>query len=363
MGHALILVQCSEIDPWRYRAMVLTATRREIIMQNREILFASRPSGLPTTENFQFVETDVPVLRDGEVLLRTLFISVDPYLRGRMRAGKSYIAPFELGQVIVSAVVGEVIDSNFDGLKSGDIVSGYLGWRLFNVVNGASLLRTVPGMPPSTALGVLGVPGLTAYFGFLDIGKPKVGETVVVSGAAGAVGMTVCQIARIKGCRVVGIAGSDEKNRYLRDELGVDATINYKTEANVFGALQAACPKGVDVYFENVGGPISDAVIPLINDRARIVVCGLISIYNDDKPEMGLKPQPFLLVHSALMQGFIVTQYTPRFAEGVAQLAEWFTSGKLKHAETIVDGFENTPKAFIGLFTGDNLGKQIVRVA
>jgi NADPH-dependent curcumin reductase CurA len=331
-------------------------------MPNREILFASRPSGLPTANNFNFVETEVPSIQDGEVLLRTMFISVDPYLRGRMRAGKSYIPPFEIGQVVESGVVGEVVESRFNGLKAGDLVSGQLGWRLFNVARGVSLLKTVPGVSPSTALGVLGMPGLTAYFGLLDIGKPKEGETIVVSGAAGAVGMTVCQIAKIKGCRVVGIAGSDEKSRYLREELGVDFTINYKTEASLFSALQSACPKGVDVYFENVGGSISDAVMPLINDRARVVVCGLISIYNDDKPEIGLKPQPFILVHSALMQGFIITQYAPRFAEGLAQLTEWFTAGKLKYAETIVDGFENTPKAFIGLFSGDNLGKQIVRV-
>jgi NADPH:quinone reductase len=331
-------------------------------MINREIRLASRPVGLPKEENFQFVETEVPSIQDGQVLLRTVFISVDPYLRGRMRARKSYVPPFEVGQVIESGVVGEVVESRFDGLKPGDMVSGQLGWRLFNVADGARLMRTVPGVSPSTALGVLGMPGLTAYFGFLDIGKPKEGETVVVSGAAGAVGMTVCQIAKIKGCRVVGIAGSDEKNKYLREEIGVDAAINYKSETNVFAALQTACPKGVDVYFENVGGPISDAVIPLINDRARIVVCGLISIYNDDKPEMGLKPQPFILVHSALMQGFIITQYAPRFAEGISQLMEWFTSGRLKNAETIMDGFENTPKAFIGLFSGDNLGKQIVRV-
>lgn len=331
-------------------------------MENREILLANRPSGLPTAENFQFVETEVPSLEEGEVLLRTMFISVDPYLRGRMRARKSYVPPFEVGQVIESGVVGEVVESRFDGLQPGDIVSGHLGWRLYNVVQGARLMRTVPGLSPSTALGVLGMPGLTAYFGFLDIGKPKEGETVVVSGAAGAVGMTVCQIAKINGCRVIGIAGSEEKNRYLRDEIGVDGTINYKTESNVFGALQTACPEGVDIYFENVGGPVSDAVMPLINDRARVVVCGLISIYNDEKPEVGLKPQPFILIHSAIMQGFIITQYAPRFGEGLAQLTDWFKSGKLKNAETIVDGFENTPKAFIGLFSGENLGKQIVRV-
>lgn len=331
-------------------------------MMNREIRFASRPVGIPAEQNFQFVETEVPSLQDGEVLLRSMFISVDPYLRGRMREGKSYIPPFQIGQVIESGVVGEVIESRYADLKPGDIVSGHLGWRLFNVAQGTQLMRTVPGAPVSTALGVLGITGLTAYVGFLDIGQPKEGETVVVSGAAGAVGMTVCQIAKIKGCRVVGIAGGEHKNKYLRDELGVDATINYKSEANIFGALQAACPKGVDIYFENVGGPISDAVMPLINDRARVVVCGLISIYNDDKPEMGLKPQPFLLIHSALMQGFIITQYASRFGEGVAQLAEWYTSGKLKNVETITDGFDNTPKAFIGLFSGDNLGKQLVRV-
>lgn len=331
-------------------------------MQNKEIRFASRPTGLPTAENFQFVDSETPSLGDDEVLLRSLYISVDPYLRGRMREGKSYVAPFEIGQVIESGGVGEVVESRSPSFKPGDLVSGYLGWRLYNVANAKQLMRTIPGVSPSTALGVLGIPGLTAYFGLLDIGKPQEGETVVVSGAAGAVGMTVCQIAKIKGCRVVGIAGSDQKNQYLRDELGVDATINYKTTTDMFGALKEACPKGIDVYFDNVGGSISDAVNPSINDRARLVICGQISIYNADKVDVGLRPQPFVLVHSALMQGFIITQYAPRFAEGVTQLAQWFTSGQLKHAETIVEGFENTPRAFIGLFSGENLGKQIVKV-
>jgi len=266
-----------------------------------------------------------------------------------------------VGQVIESGVVGEVVESRSPDFKVSDVVSGFSGWRLYNVVQAQQLMRTVPGVSPSTALGVLGVTGLTAYFGLLDIGKPKAGETVVVSGAAGAVGMTVCQIARFKGCRVVGIAGSDEKNSYLRDELGVDATINYKND-NVFEALKEACPNGVDIYFDNVGGSVSDAVWPLINDKARVVICGQISIYNLDKPDVGLRPQPFLLIHSALMEGFIITRYASRFAEGVGQLANWFISGQLKHAETIVEGFENTPQAFIGLFTGDNLGKQIVKV-
>jgi NADPH:quinone reductase len=209
---------------------------------------------------------------------------------------------------------------------------------------------------------VLGIPGLTAYFGLLDIGQPKQDETVVVSGAAGAVGMTVCQIAKIKGCRTVGIAGSDEKNQYLRNELGVDVAINYKNPA-MQQALKEACPHRIDVYFDNVGGEVSDAVLPLLNHGARIIICGQISLYNLDKPDVGPRPQPYLLVNSALMKGFIVTDYAPRFSEGVMQLAQWLAEGKLKYAESVVDGFENTPRAFIGLFSGENLGKQIVKVA
>jgi NADPH-dependent curcumin reductase CurA len=331
-------------------------------MENKEIRLASRPTGLPTPENFQFIDAEVPSLNDNEVLLRTLYISVDPYLRGRMREGKSYVPPFEVGQVIQSGGVGEVVESRAANFKPGDIVSGYFDWRLYNVANASQVMRTIPGFSPSTALGVLGMPGLTAYFGLLDIGQPKEGETVVVSGAAGAVGMTACQIAKIKGCRVVGIAGSDEKNQFLQAELGVDATVNYKTSEDIFAAMKEACPNGVDVYFDNVGGTVSDAVLPLLNDRARVVICGQISIYNLDKPDVGLRPQPFLLVHSALMQGFIITGYASRFAEGVSQLAEWFKQGQLKHAESVVEGFENTPSAFIGLFSGENLGKQIVKV-
>ncbi len=330
-------------------------------MQNREIRLASRPAGVPTLENFQLVDTAMPERANDEVLVRLRYISVDPYLRGRMREGKSYVAPFEVGQVIQSGAVGEVIESGSPNLKPGDLVSGMFGWRLYDVARADAVLKLIPGVSPTTALGVLGMPGLTAYFGLLDIGEPKAGETVVVSGAAGAVGMTVCQIARIKGCRVVGTAGSDEKNEYLRTELGVDATINYKT-ANILTALKEACPNGIDVYFDNVGGDVSDAVFPLLNDGARIVICGQISMYNAAKPDVGLRPQPFLLVSKALMKGFIISQYASRFAEGVRQLAEWFISGKLKHAETIAEGFENTPQAFIGLFSGDNLGKQIVKI-
>ena len=331
-------------------------------MQNKEIRFASRPAGMPSAENFQFVETDLPELGDAEVLLRTLYISVDPYLRGRMRPGRSYVAPFAVGDVISSGAVAEVVESRAPQFQKGDIVTGMMGWRLFNVAKAPELRKIDPQLAPvTTSLGVLGMPGLTAYFGLLDIGAPKEGETVVVSGAAGAVGTTVCQVAKLKGCRAVGIAGSDEKNRYLEQELGVDATINYKN-GGVAQALKDACPKGIDVYFDNVGGEVSDAVMPLLNHGARLIICGQISLYNLDKPDIGPRPQPYLLVNSALMQGFIISDYASRFPEGVMQLAAWLGAGKLKYAETIIEGFENTPDAFIGLFSGENLGKQIVKV-
>jgi len=297
------------------------------------------------------------------VSVRTLYISVDPYLRGRMREARSYVPPFAVGDVIVSGVVGEVVESRTPEFVPGDIVTGMLGWRLYNAAAVPELRKVDPRVASiTTALGVLGMPGLTAYFGLLDIGKPKEGETVVVSGAAGAVGMTVCQIAKIKGCRAVGIAGSDEKNQYLTAELGVDAAVNYKSP-ELGRALKEACPKGVDVYFDNVGGEVSDAIWPLLNHGARIVICGQISLYNLDKPDVGPRAQPYLLVNSAMMEGFIITKYAAGFAEGVMSLAQWLVTGKLKYAETVVEGFENTPQAFIGLFSGENLGKQLVKVA
>jgi NADPH-dependent curcumin reductase CurA len=333
-------------------------------MHNKEIRLASRPTAMPVPDNFKIVDADVPPLNDGEVLVRTLYISVDPYLRGRMREGRSYVPPFEVGQVIESGVVGEVVESRAPEFQPGDIVTGMLGWRLYNVAKAVGLRKIDPRVAPvTTALGVLGMPGLTAYFGLLDIGQPKTGETVVVSGAAGAVGMTVCQIAKIKGCRTVGIAGSDDKNQYLRDELGVEATINYKTASDMKQALAQACPNRIDVYFDNVGGEISDSVLPLLNLGARVVICGQISLYCLDKPDVGPRSQPYLLVNRALMKGFIVSDYAARFSEGVIQLVQWLTAGKLKYAESVVEGFENTPQAFIGLFTGENLGKQIVKVA
>jgi NADPH-dependent curcumin reductase CurA len=333
-------------------------------MTNKQILLVKRPEGMPTKENFQIIEGPVPEPKMGEVLVRTLYLSVDPYMRGRMSDRKSYVPPYPLNEVITGGVIGEVIQSKASDLDEGDIVIGNLGWKTVQAVDSSRLRkidRTVA--PITTSLGILGMPGLTAYFGLLDIGQPKQGETVVVSGAAGAVGMTVGQIAKIKGCRVVGIAGSDRKIQYLLDELGFDAAINYKTTRDIRKALADACPDGVDIYFDNVGGEISDAVMRLLNPHARIPICGQISLYNLEKADVGPRIQPLLLVNKALMKGFIVSDYAARFDEGITQLAQWFKQGKLKYKENIVEGFENTIDAFLGLFKGENLGKQLVKVA
>ena len=334
-----------------------------LLMKNKQILLISRPAGMPTADNFKISDAEVPQPGDGEALIRTLYLSVDPYMRGRMSDRKSYVPPFALNEVITGGFIGEVIESRAAGLQPGDIVTGMLGWQLYSLAKENEVRKIDPKLAPvTTALGVLGMPGLTAYFGLLDIGQPKQDETVLVSGAAGAVGTVVCQIAKIKGCRVVGIAGSDEKNQYLEHELWVDQTINYK-KGDLKQALKDACPSGVDVYFDNVGGEVSDAVMPLINKGARTIICGQISLYNLEQPDVGPRIQPYLLVKSALMKGFIVTDYTARFGEGVSQLAQWLQQGKLKAAENIIEGFENTPRAFLGLFAGENLGKQLVRVA
>lgn len=330
--------------------------------QNKQIHLVRRPQGTPTADNFEIVDAATPTPKDGEVLVRALYLSVDPYMRGRMSDRKSYTPPFKLNETMGGTNVGQVVESKFDGLKKGDIVMGHLLWQLYAVAPGKELLKIDPDRAPiSTALGILGMTGLTAYFGLLKIADPREGETVVVSGAAGAVGSVVGQIAKIKGCRVVGIAGTPEKNDYLRDELGFDATINYKTD-DVAASLKEACPDGVDVYFDNVGGEISDAVLRLINHGARISICGQIALYNLEKSDEGPRPQPLLLTNSARMEGFIVSDFSADFAEGREQLTQWLNEGKLKYAENIVEGFENTPNAFLGLFEGDNTGKQLVKI-
>ncbi len=331
---------------------------------NRQILLVKRPIGIPDESCFKLITSAISQPTHGQVLLRTRFLSVDPYMRGRMNDRRSYVPPFQLNEVLNGGIVGEIVESNSNNFAKGDFVVGNLGWQDYSIA-GEKEVRKINSeiAPVSTALGVLGMPGLTAYFGLLDIGKPKQGETVIVSGAAGAVGTIVGQIAKIHGCRVVGIAGSDKKTKYLIDELGFNIAINYKTVPHLRKALKEACPDGVDIYFDNVGGDISDAVISLINKYARIPLCGQISLYNEEQISMGPRLQPRLLTFSAIMQGFIVHNYENRFDEGIQQLAKWLTDKKLKYAENVVEGLENAPGAFIGLFAGENLGKQLVKVA
>jgi NADPH-dependent curcumin reductase CurA len=330
---------------------------------NRQILFVKRPVGMPDESCFKLITTSTPVLAAGQVLVRTRFISVDPYMRGRMNDRKSYVPPFQLNEVLNGGVVGDVVESKSDNFVKGDIVVGNLGWQDYSVAGEQEVRKIDPDLAPiSTALGVLGMPGLTAYFGFLEIGRPQPKETVVVSGAAGAVGTIVGQIAKIHDCRVVGIAGSDTKNKHLTDNLGFDAAINYRTSRDLKNALELACPDGVDIYFDNVGGEISDAVLSLINNNARIPLCGQISLYNKETIPMGPRFQPQLLTHSALMRGFLVRNYADQFENGTRQLAQWLKGGRLKSVENVIQGLENTPKAFIGLFAGENLGKQLVKV-
>ncbi len=330
----------------------------------QQIQLARRPKGMPVSEDFRFVDVPVPEIDNGKVLVKTLYMSVDPYMRGRMVDAKSYIEPFQLDEVISGGIVGEVVESKSEKFRQGDIVTGMLGWQEYSAAHDREVRKVDPNLAPvTTALGILGLTGLTAYFGMLDIGKPKEGETVVVSGAAGAVGSVAGQIARIKGARVVGIAGTDEKTGYLLTELGFDAAINYKTTEYLHEALRDACPDGVDVYFDNVGGVISDAVMDMLNKHARIPVCGAISSYNAIGENLGPRVQSKLIKSSALMKGFIVGDYSNQFLDGALQLADWLKSGKLKYEETVIDGFENIPQAFIGLFEGKNLGKQLVKVA
>lgn len=331
-------------------------------MKTQEIILASRPNGMPDKSNFEIRESQIPQVNEGEVLLKGFYYSVDPYMRGRMNEGESYVPPFKVGEPIKGGVVAEVLESRDPGFKPGDKIQARLPWRKKMVVKTDYLQKIDDSIAPeSYYLGILGMPGLTAYFGLLDIGKPTKGETVVVSGAAGAVGTVVGQIAKIKGCRVVGIAGSDEKIQMIKNEFGFDEGVNYKTTDDMKSAISKACPDGVDLYYDNVGGEISDAVLANINFQARITICGQIALYNATEIPVGPRLQPMLLTKSALMKGFIVGDYSERFPEGAKQLAEWVKDGKLKFEETIIQGFDNLPEAFIGLFHGENKGKMIVK--
>jgi len=323
---------------------------------NRQWVLKSRPDGMPTEADFDLVDSPIPSPEHGQVLIKSLWNSMDPYMRGRITSSP-------IGGVIESEAVGRVMESRLDGFRAGDIVRGRIGWQEYGLLDVTSAYAVNPDYGPiSTSIGVLGMPGLTAYFGLLDVCEPKPGDTVVVSSASGAVGAVVGQIAKIGGCRVVGIAGSDEKVSYCVDELGFDAGINYKKE-DVSKALGVTAPDGVDCYFDNVGGPITEAVLEHLAMYSRTVICGRISEYNEGTPSMGPRILRYLHSTRSRIQGFTVNQYPAQFEDGRAQLARWVKSGEIKYREDIVEGFENCPKAFIGQLGGANFGKLLIKVS
>lgn len=329
---------------------------------NRQWLLARRPSGRVQESDFAWSEVPVAAPGEGQVLVRTLWISFDPAMRGWMEDRRSYVPPVPLGSPMRAGGVGQVVESRHPRWKPGDMVQGMLGWQDYADLPGETLSRVPAGVPPTWVLGVLGITGLTAYFGLLDLGQPKPGETVVVSGAAGATGSVAGQIARIQGCRVVGIAGGPEKCRWLVDEARFDAAIDYKGEP-VADRLAELCPRGVDVFFDNVGGEILDAVLARIAQRARVVLCGGISRYDDATLAPGPRNYLQLVVQRARMEGFIVIDYAARFPEAVAKLREWVESGRLVHQEDVQHGLENAPRTFQRLFLGENRGKQLLQLA
>lgn len=336
-------------------------------MNIEQIVLAARPTGMPGKDAFRFEKATLPALQEEEVLLKPLYISVDPYLRGRMKNEPSYIAPFELNKPIEGGVVAVVEESRSSSFKKGDKVAAFLPWATHMIGKAANLQRIATDeFPDSYYVGILGsagtATGLTAYFGLTDVLKPKAGETVVISGAAGAVGIVAGQIAKILGTRVVGIAGSDEKVKLLKEKFGYDEVINYKTAGNLYDAIAKACPNGVDAYFDNVGGEVTDAVIAHTNFFSRIALCGQITGYNNDSTSLMPNFLYRLVIRRIRMEGFLIPDYAPRYAEGLQQLQQWLREGKLKTTETIVEGFDKLPEAFLSLFSGYNTGKLIVKI-
>ncbi len=331
-------------------------------MEVRQIVLASRPLGFPVEGNFRTETKMLGEPGENEVLLKSWYLSVDPYMRGRMSNVKSYAASFEVDQPIKGGVVATVVESRNSSFSAGDSVVGTLPWATYCIENGANLRKVdTKSYPPGYHLGILGMPGLTAYFGITEIGRPKPGETVVISGAAGAVGIAAGQIARLRGAVATGIAGSDEKCRMLRDQFGFDSAINYKATGRLRKDLATLCPKGVDVYFDNVGGEITDAVIANLNNHSRFVLCGQISQYNNTRISTSPAILPVLLTKSVTLQGFLVRNYTDSFDEALEQLRKWVDDGSLRYTETVVRGFEKLPSTFIGLFSGKNKGKMLVK--
>ena len=330
---------------------------------SREIRLKQRPTGLPSAENFELVTVTLPKPGPGEMVLRNLYMSVDPYMRGRMVDRKSYVPPFALGETLQGGAVGQVIESKSDKFKVGDYVLHGLGWRQYLISDGKGLAPIDPTIAPVQAfLGTVGMPGQTAYFGLLDIGQPQTGETVFVSAAAGAVGSMVCQIAKLKGCRVVGSVGSQAKVDWLLNEVGIDAAFNYKEVDSLKAELGRQCPNGIDIYFENVGGEHLEAALTHMNQNGRIPVCGMISQYNATEATPGPNNLGLIIGKRLKLQGYIVSDYRARTAEFYADMKEWIAAGQIKSQETIVEGIENAPNAFIGLFTGENMGKMLVKL-
>jgi NADPH-dependent curcumin reductase len=330
-------------------------------MQNQRVVLASRPTGAVSQENFRIETAPVSPLGDNQLLVKNLWLSLDPYMRGRMSDAKSYVKGVELGEVMVGQTVAEVVESKHQDFKPGDKVLTQLGWQSYGTLNSKDVTKIKEGQAPlSYYLGILGMPGMTAYFGLKEIGQPKPGETVVVSAASGAVGSVVGQLAKIWGCRVVGIAGGREKCGYVADELGFDACIDYKA-GDIHGALKDACPKGVDVNFENVGGEILDTTLRLMNVYSRIVLCGLIAEYSAPQP-YGYRNLRSVLVNRIRMQGMIVFDWKDRYGEALKALADYYAQGKLKYRESVIEGLENAPRGLIGLLKGQNFGKQLVKL-
>ena len=330
--------------------------------RNRRIVLAAVPVGMPREEDFRMEEVAVPVCAANGLLVRTKWVSVDPYLRGRVSGVRSYVAPISVGAVMESGAVGEVVASQDPAFQRGDMVSGFWGWQEFDAVEAAKVQRVDPREAPvSTALGILGMPGMTAYFGLTEVCAPKAGETVVVSGAAGAVGSAVGQIAKILGCRAVGMAGTVAKVNHVKS-LGFDDALNYRTDKPYQEVLARMCPKGIDCYFDNVGGEFTDAVLGLMNVRGRVAICGQISQYNDRSQDVGPRPFTPMLVKQLRVEGFLVSRWAGRFGEGREQMAGWLKQGRLRYEETVYEGLESAPRAFIGLFLGENTGKALVSV-
>ncbi len=333
--------------------------------QGKRIVLASRPMGEPKPSDFRVEEYPVPVPGRGQALLRTIWLSLDPYMRGRMSDAASYAAPVQIGGVMEGGTVSEVITSNNATFKKGDIVLSRVGWQTHALSDGQGLSKIDPNLAPiSTAVGVLGMPGMTAYFGLLEIGKPQPGETVVVAAASGAVGSAVGQIAKIKGAHAIGIAGGKEKCDYVKKELGFDDCLDHR-DVNLAAKLKNACPKGIDVYFENVGGLVFDAVFPLLNTFARVPVCGLIAHYNDTEakpPKWASSLMRTILTKRMIFRGFIVTDFAAGHGDFLRDMSQWVREGKVKYKEFVTEGLDSAPGAFIGLLKGANFGKQLVRV-